>query len=1029
MQMWKLNKADWKKYKESSNFAVTNDLLNNTSIEDNYNNIIQCITNLANDSIPSKNRNSKNNKKPKKFKPLPYWNNKCKDAIYKRNQYRNKMKKTRELGDFLRYKKQEAIVKQTLKTEAKNSWHDYCSTLTDQTKLGSVWNWARRMNGVSSYSSIPTLTNNSKIAETNLEKADILAESYANVSSSLNYSEKFLDYIKHNELENNPSEIESSCNNEIITMNEIFTLNELKQAINSAKNNKSPGDDKIPYELIKHLHKNALKTLLNFYNQIWSDGKLPTDWHHAVILPLLKPNKDATLPGSYRPISLTPSLCKIMEKLVTNRLRWYLEKNNLFTLNQSGFRKHKNTMDQILKLQDIILKKIKNKEHVLALFIDFERAYDMLHVPTLLRKLQTLGIVGNTYKWIENFLSNRTFQVKVGTELSNILKQQNGTPQGSVISPILFLIMINDISSGPDDINISLFADDSAVYTGHRNIKTLENKIQNSIDIIHNWCNKNGFKISLDKTVGVLFTNKRNIPTINIKVDQKCIKMDNKVKFLGVIFDRHLNWKAHIDYIMDKCKKRLNLMRAVSGYHWGASKKSLFAIYKALIRSILDYGDVAYSSASNSYLNKLSSIQTEALRICCGAPKKTAALALQNECGELPLHLRRLHNSLKMGIKIVANKNHTCKNIYKQHWSDTFKTPLNKNHSIYYRTSDFITSLHTQVIGPSFPPFPPWINMQIKIDISLQKQVSKKVDNPEFLRASALQLMSKYNNLIHIYTDGSKAGDVVSAAFIIPSLNVDRKIRVCNNSSIYAAEMTAIMEAVIWVVNSENHKDSKFVIFSDSLSVLTSVKEGNSKSRPNLLTELVMHLNKLDYDKITMVWIPSHIDIKGNEKVDKLAKEALSLDLINSTNYLELQEINTIIKQYLLNKWQLEYASDRRGQFYKSINPVVSTDIKLSDSNRQLEVQITRLRLGMANTNSRLFKIGKHPTGLCDLCHVNENIEHLLLECKKENIGDVLRNKCGLYKSEFTLKTLLNEGHLQRTVYSLIKVINKGKIL
>ena len=133
----------------------------------------------------------------------------------------------------------------------------------------------------------------------------------------------------------------------------------------------------------------------------------------------------------------------------------------------------------------------------------------MLHVPTLLQKLQKLGIVGNVTNWIEKFLSKRTFQVKVGTELSEKLIQQNGTPQGSVISPLLFLIMINDIPSGPEGVNMSLFADDSAVYIGHRKTNTLIKKIQQSIEEINNWCNQNGFKISIAKTVGVLFTNKR----------------------------------------------------------------------------------------------------------------------------------------------------------------------------------------------------------------------------------------------------------------------------------------------------------------------------------------------------------------------------------------------------------------------------------------------------------------------------------------------------------------------------------------
>src|SRR6218665_1908950 len=171
MQLWRLKKADWKEYKENSNTALTDEILKKENIDDKYNNLVECITELANQTIPLKNKpNLKNSKnKNKKFKPLPYWNEKCNEAIYKRNQSRNKMNKTKELLDYLNYKKQEAVVKHTLKTEAKSSWEDYCNKLTGQTKLGSVWNWARKMNGVASFESIPTLSSNGIKAETNAE--------------------------------------------------------------------------------------------------------------------------------------------------------------------------------------------------------------------------------------------------------------------------------------------------------------------------------------------------------------------------------------------------------------------------------------------------------------------------------------------------------------------------------------------------------------------------------------------------------------------------------------------------------------------------------------------------------------------------------------------------------------------------------------------------------------------------------------------------------------------------------------------
>src|ERR1043165_747098 len=185
---------------------------------------------------------------------------------------------------------------------------------------------ARRMNGIASNTTIPTLTGDSAIAETNFEKANLLAATYANTSSHGNYTKEFLKHVELSKTNNDPQPLTITLDTDIKALNEDFTLNELKDAIRSVKCNKSPGDDRIPYELRKHLHRNALRVLLAYYNKIWKEGDLPDDWHHAIIVPLLKPTKNASLPESYRPISLTSTLCKVMEKMVTNRLQWFLEK-------------------------------------------------------------------------------------------------------------------------------------------------------------------------------------------------------------------------------------------------------------------------------------------------------------------------------------------------------------------------------------------------------------------------------------------------------------------------------------------------------------------------------------------------------------------------------------------------------------------------------------------------------------------------------------------------------------------------------
>src|SRR5271157_6038968 len=148
--------------------------------------------------------------------------------------------------------------------------------------------------------------------------------------------------------------------------------------------------------------------------------------------------------------------------------------------------------------------------------------------------------------------------------------------------------MINDLQQVIKNSELSLFADDSTLYKSGTNIKHLSKQIQQDLDSINIWCNQWGFKISSTKSTAVVFTNKTKYQ-IKLTIDNKDIKIDKTVKFLGLIFDTKLNWVHHIKYITKKCNKKLNLMRYVSGAHWGASKKALLTIYRTLIRSVIDY--------------------------------------------------------------------------------------------------------------------------------------------------------------------------------------------------------------------------------------------------------------------------------------------------------------------------------------------------------------------------------------------------------------------------------------------------------
>jgi len=268
-----------------------------------------------------------------------------------------------------------------------------------------------------------------------------------------------------------------------------------------------------------------------------------------------------------------------MEKMIVYRLNWYLEKNCLLNPNQAGFRKLCSTSDPIIRLKQEAELALNTGNITVAVMIDFTRAFDLLWVDGLLLKMMKLKISGHMLTWVKSFLTNRSSQVKIGDKLSYSYSTENGTPQGSAISPLLFLIMINDFPKLSKYTSDAFFADDCTIWRSGKNLPQILFHLQEDLDIIDRWCRQWGFIINTDKTTGIVFTNKKVInESFQLKIQGKKIHFINSCKLLGVNFDSHMTWSSHIDYLVDKSKKTLNLMRYLSGTHWGARKSRLLLL-------------------------------------------------------------------------------------------------------------------------------------------------------------------------------------------------------------------------------------------------------------------------------------------------------------------------------------------------------------------------------------------------------------------------------------------------------------------
>ncbi|KAI5720714.1 hypothetical protein M8J77_010740 [Diaphorina citri] len=422
---------------------------------------------------------------------------------------------------------------------------------------------------------------------------------------------------------------------------------ELTSAIKSLKPHSSPGPDDIHNQMFFHLTEKSKSLLLRIFNQMWKENSFPSGWKKSIIIPIPKPNKDKTLPENMRPISLTSCLCKLFERLVIKRLNFFLESNHLLALEQSGCRKNtsRSCLDNLVNLQTEISDAIVNKQYLLCVFYDIVGAYDCVQKSVILKQLSAWNMRGHLPAFISNYLDPRTFQIRLNNSvMSKEFSLVCGIPQGGVISGALFAIAINAISSYINPLcSSSLFVDDYAIFMRDKSKDTLISIIQQSIDNLLNFSQNTGLYFSPQKTKSILFCrkNKHVNDDITLTMYGQRIEVVNETKFLGLTFDRKMHWSPHVKNIKKSCLSKSKILKTLSKKAWASDRKMLLRMYKALIRSRIDYGSPVYKSATDRTLQMLNPVQNLCLRLATGAFRSSPVVSLEAETGEPCLKIRR----------------------------------------------------------------------------------------------------------------------------------------------------------------------------------------------------------------------------------------------------------------------------------------------------------------------------------------------------------------------------------------------------
>ena len=340
---------------------------------------------------------------------------------------------------------------------------------------------------------------------------------------------------------------------------------------------------------------------------------------------ILKKGSDPKKTKSYRPISITPCIARLFERLMLARLKKHLTDGNILITAQSGFRNHRQTKDNIIFLSQKVQESFAEKKKTLAIFFDVESAFDKVWHNGLIYKLAKMRIPFYIINIIKDFISGRSFKVKVNGSYSKIRSIFRGLPQGAVFSPTLYNLFTNDLPiknhqrlhNKEQEFSL-LFADDIAYLLSFKCPNDAKIIAQKYLNELEHWTNLWRLKLAPHKSSHIVFSRARkfDIKEIDLVINGIKIPRDDEPKFLGIKFDRRLNFSAQINNIKSKLMDRTNIMKIISfDPLWKVQEDTMVQLYKSLIRSVIEYSSFLIDSISKSYIKTLEAVQNNILRI------------------------------------------------------------------------------------------------------------------------------------------------------------------------------------------------------------------------------------------------------------------------------------------------------------------------------------------------------------------------------------------------------------------------------
>ena len=735
-----------------------------------------------------------------------------------------------------------------------------------------------------------------------------------------------------------------------------LTWDEFCVALTKMSKGKAVGPDELPIEAVINLSESCQKALLAAMNDSYLRGDVPLIWRRGCIIPILKPDKPATEVGSYRPVTLTSQISKLMERMIARRIIYEIQPK-LHTA-QYGFRSGLSTVDALMEVIDELVRAYDNYDayrsdsnqtrytfdRAIAVLIDFTSAFDTIGHHAVLEQLEKLGCGQYEMRWVRSFLSGRQGRAQVGDKQSEWVDFDSGVPQGTVLGPLLFIVAMNDllVDLGKQSLKTVVFADDLTLIVKGCQLDKCIRTAQTAMDTIDRWTTKSCMSVNIKKTFGIIFSHSHNAKasvfdkctaTLMYKGSEIHIYKPTdlpehaltiaKSRLLGVHFDRFLTFQRQVPKIKEGLCKARQCVGFLSGQTIGATRKMLCEFHEIYARSRELYAVETYwHLLSDSNRDLIGRMDREGLRKATGLMNGARACRLTAESGVTPLDIQvkmkqaiyyertiRQQGSQTTRAErpppLISKQNHESKAQYRE-------TPMNEcklaaEKVIEWAGGDPRKIKRALLIRVS--TIPPWartdeVNVKFitevapgakksKLTVEEQRDLVLGVVN-ELLKKATIQGWTDGSSHVKLRMSGS-AGLLkrkVNDAWVAAGTS---KAAAGKYSCSFTSEGTGLKELLILL---EDEEGQDIVLFVDCQSLLIALAARSIDQIDAELEEIWRLLLKVgSKNSVTIQHIFSHCGIAESDEVDTMANEAAK-SLLQCDIPISFRDARALIKAW-----------------------------------------------------------------------------------------------------------------------------------